>query len=329
MHAFCEQLLEGLKRCDVVEKRLLVATSGGADSVALLRGLDEIAPSLSLELVVAHLNHRLRGPESDADAVWVNELAKSLNLTCEVGDLTEGSLDPGAGALEENARIARYRFLEEAAEKFGCSTIVVAHTADDLIETALLHLFRGTGIAGLCSIPPVRPLNAERRLVRPMLGTRRSLVEQYLQDRQQSFRVDSTNSETWQTRNRIRHVVLPMLREQVNAQVDVAIIRLVEQAVEVGQLVSLSASRLLDAVLKNAEADCCHVDVRPLEDQPRHLVREVFRELWQRQGWPLQAMGFEQWNRLEKTVTSRATIMLPGQVEVRFQTASLLVLRCR
>ena len=327
MHVFCEQLLKGFQRCSIDEKRLLVATSGGADSVALLRGLVEIAPSLSLELTVAHLNHRLRGLESDADAEWVGQLAETLNLPVEIGVLTDQNLSPDSSGVEETARGTRYQFLDEAAAKFGCSTIVLAHTADDQTETVLHHLFRGTGLAGLCGIPAVRQLNSGRRLVRPMLGIRRSLVEEYLSDRGQSFRVDSTNSDTKMTRNRLRHVVLPMLREQINPQVDAAINRLVEQAVEIDQFLSQTAANLLDTALKNAEHDVCHLDIRPLAESSRHLVREMFCELWQRQGWPRQAMGFDQWNRLVTMLQSRATITLPGRIEARFQAANLLVLR--
>jgi tRNA(Ile)-lysidine synthase len=160
-----------------------------------------------------------------------------------------------------------------------------------------------------------------------MLSIRRSLVEQYLSDREQPFRVDSTNSDPRMTRNRLRHVVLPMLREQVNAQVDTAISRLVEQAVEIDQFLSQTAGALLDTALKNAEPDVCHLDIRPLAGFPKHLVREMFCELWQRQDWPRQAMGFDQWNRLVAMLQSRETITLPGRIEARFQAGPMLVLR--
>lgn len=327
MHAFCEQLLEGLLRCGVDEQRLLVATSGGADSVALLLGLVEIAPLRSLELTVAHLNHRLRGAESDADAVWVGELATAFHLTSEIGFLADEAVCPDASGLEENARNARYHFLDQAANKHDSRTIVLAHTADDLTETVLHHLFRGTGMAGLTGIPPVRKLDSGRRIVRPMLNIRRSLVEKFLRDRQQSVRVDSTNSDTRMTRNRLRHVVLPLLREQVNSQVDIAIQRLVEQAVEIDQFFSEIAGRLLHDALQHSERDLCHLSVRPMEEAHRHHVREMFRELWKRQGWPRQAMGFDQWNRLVSILETRETITLPGRIEARFSAANLLVLR--
>ena len=123
MSDFLDQLRDGLKRCDVCDSRLLVAVSGGADSVALLRGLVDLSSEFSLELFVAHLNHRLRGADSDADTRWVSELAASLNRPCEIGEIPEGILAANASGLEEQARRLRYEFLEISAAKFECPAI--------------------------------------------------------------------------------------------------------------------------------------------------------------------------------------------------------------
>jgi tRNA(Ile)-lysidine synthase len=327
MPGFDEQLSSGLRRCGVVNEKLLLAVSGGADSVALLRGLIEVSPQFSRELCVAHLNHRLRGAESDSDAAWVAEVCQYWQLPCEIGVVPEGMLSQQSGSVEENARNARYRFLEQAAAKFGCSAIVLAHTADDQTETVLHHLLRGTGIRGLRGIPAVRTLQPGLRLVRPMLGIRRRAIEQYLEQLGQSFRVDSTNTDHSMTRNRLRHLVLPMLREHVNEQVDSAIHRLVEQATEIDDFLHHCVERLLNQVLKDSQPDSCRLEITELAGQPRHLVRDLFRELWQRQGWPRQAMGYEQWNRLVDIIASRETMTLPGRIEARFHGENLLVLK--
>jgi tRNA(Ile)-lysidine synthase len=273
------------------------------------------------------LNHLLRGADSHDDAAWVRELANSAGLPAEIGTVPAGTLSPETGGLEENARKLRYQFLDDTAAKFDCRTIALAHTAEDQAETVLHHLLRGTGMAGLSGIPAVRDSVAGRRLVRPMLAVRRSSLEAYLRQCGQTYRTDSTNVDTAITRNRIRHVVLPLLREHINPQVDAALCRLAEQAREIDEVLSHAGEQLLQRSLMDARQGDCRLDIGCLADQPRHLVREMFRALWRRQQWPRQAMGFEQWDRLAEVLATRETITLPNRIEARFHSADLLVVR--
>lgn len=327
MVPFVVDLRRGLEGCQIGNERLLVAVSGGADSVALLLGLHQLASENSLELVVVHYNHQLRGRASEEDAAWVAELAKALAIPCEIGLANDSTLTANSSALEETARKLRYRFFDDVATKLGCRTIALAHTADDQVETVLHHLFRGTGMAGLRGMLRVRQSEAGHRLVRPMLQVARVSVEAFLLERGQAFRTDQTNVDISLTRNRIRHVLLPMLRDQINPQVDAAIGRLAEQAGEIDEFLREEANHLLDVCLRDVQTDTCRLDVIELANRPKHLIRQMFRELWSRQGWPLQAMGFEQWNRLVTVLHTRETITLPDRIEVRFHTDRLLVLR--
>ncbi len=327
MSNFLDELRDGLKRCDVCESRLLVAVSGGADSVALLQGLGDLSSEFSLDLFVAHLNHHLRGKESDADANWVSELAASLKLPCEIGEIPEGILVADASGMEEHARQLRYGFLEISATRFGCEAIALAHTANDQAETVLHHLFRGTGIAGLSGIPPVRSTASGHRLVRPMLAVNRAHVEEFLHQRGQAFRTDHSNADTAMTRNKLRHVILPLLREQINPQIDAALCRLAEQSTDIDEVLHHAASQLLARCLMDRQPDSCHIDVSFLADQPRHLIRETFCELWQKQHWSRQAMGFAHWNRLAEMLITRKSVDFPNGIEARFHSDRLLVLR--
>lgn len=327
MHPFVTALRKGLFRFRLNGQRVLLAVSGGADSVALLRGLVELTDELSLNLHVAHLNHRLRDADSDRDASFVKDLSARLNVPAEIGELSPTSFSSSPDGVEETARHLRYRFLETTAEKWHCPNIALAHTADDQSETVLHHLLRGTGIAGLRGIPAERTLGSGCCLIRPLLSIRRSLIETYLQDCGQQFCTDHTNADTAMTRNKLRHVVLPMLRDQVNPQLDSALSRLAEQAGEIEEILSSEAEQLLTECLKEQQPDVCYLDVRGLANQPAYLVREMFRLLWRRQNWPQQAMGYEQWNRLADVVTSRKTITLPDRIEARYHAESLLVLR--
>ena len=327
MPHFLDELRCGLERCNVRNERLLVAVSGGADSVALLRGLVVVAREFSLELFVAHFNHRLRGPDSDADADWVRDLAVSLKLPCEVGEVADFVLPPDAGGLEENARTLRYQFLDDAATKSGCPTIALAHTADDQAETVLHHVLRGTGIAGLQGIPATRTTPSGKRVVRPILAVRRMELETYLGKIGQDYRTDGTNADTSMTRNRLRHVVLPLIREQINPQVDAALCRLGEQAFEIDEFLQLSVDRLITNCLIDRQPAACRINTSHLKGESRHLIRAFFCELWERQNWPRQSMGFSQWNRLAESIQTRETITLPHRIESRFHSDDLLVVR--
>ena len=327
MPDFLDELRDGLKRCDIGHSRLLVAVSGGADSVALLCGLVDLSSEFSLELFLAHLNHHLRGADSDADARWVSDLAMTLNIPCEIGEIPEGILSADTSGMEEQARRLRSEFLDSASAKFGCPAIALAHTSSDQAETVLHHLFRGTGIAGLCGIPPVRQIVSGRRLVRPMLAINRTQVEAFLDQRSQPFCTDHSNADITMTRNKLRHVILPLLREQINPQIDGALCRLAEQATEIDDVLHHAAEQLLARCLMDRQPDSCHIDVSLLADQPRHLIREMFCELWQKQNWPRQAMGFAHWNRLADMLATQKSVDFPNGIEARFHSDRLLVLR--
>lgn len=327
MSSFLGQLRDGLGRCGIRGERLLVGVSGGADSVALLRGLIELSAEYSLELQPAHLNHGLRGRASDADTEFVKQLSDRFQLPCEIGRVSDEKLSADQSGLEESARLLRHQFLAEAAAKLQCAKIVLAHTLDDQIETVLHHVLRGTGIAGLRGIPAVRNSSAGIPIARPLLAICRATIEDYLRECGQPFRIDVSNCDTSLTRNRLRHVVLPLLREQINPQVDLALSRLAEQSAEVEEALKFVARRLVERAVKDRQIDSCRIDCREFIGQPRHLVRETFREVWLMQNWPLQAMTFEHFNRLADLLESRGTCVFPGQIEVRFHTENLLVLR--
>ncbi|MBM4076608.1 MAG: tRNA lysidine(34) synthetase TilS, partial [Planctomycetes bacterium] len=146
----------GLSECLGQSRRVLVAVSGGADSVALLRGMLAVRNDFSLELIVGHFNHKLRGEASDRDARWVSKIAETYSLPFVIQSADENTLHLDQSGLEESARNVRYSFLQQKAIENKCDAIAMAHTADDQIETILHHVFRGTGIAGLRGIPKIR-----------------------------------------------------------------------------------------------------------------------------------------------------------------------------
>jgi len=197
-------------------EKVLVGLSGGPDSVALSLILLDLSRSrtLPLDLHLAHLNHALRGDESDEDERFCRQFARQLGLPLRVERADLEAAAGGRGSIEAVARRARYHFLGRAAREIGARVVATAHHADDVAETVLLRLIRGAALAGLGAIAPQRPLGEPHegvRLVRPLLEVRKAQLVAFLKQRNQAFRKDSSNVDTGYTRNRIRHELIPAL----------------------------------------------------------------------------------------------------------------------
>ena len=181
--------------------KVICAVSGGADSMALLWCMYLVKDKLGITLEAAHFNHNLRGEESDAEEAFVVSFCKEHEIYCHVGS---GRVTAGEKGLEAAARNARYGFLQDLPGK-----IATAHTADDNAETLIMHLVRGTGLKGLGGIAPVRD-----NLIRPMLTVTRQDVLDFLAEQQIPWMNDSSNETDAFLRNRIRHHVMPLLKEE-------------------------------------------------------------------------------------------------------------------
>ncbi|MFQ5734365.1 MAG: tRNA lysidine(34) synthetase TilS [Planctomycetaceae bacterium] len=322
--------------------RILAAVSGGADSVAMVRALQRLQSGRDFQLYAAHLNHRLRGDASDGDAIWVERLCRELNVTLRVEKTDVLTAGPG-GAIEETARRLRYGFLTETARTFDCPWVAAAHTADDQAETILHHILRGTGLAGLRGMPAERVLadaqpstldesairnpQSTIQLIRPLLELRRSDVEAYLEALGQTHRQDATNTDRQFTRNRIRHVLLPLLREQFNPRVEDALLRLSQQARESAGALDSVAVDLLSAAALEITPEICRLDRKPLRNAHPHLVRCALVLLWDRAGWPRQTMGFDDWQRAAALIHKDGALTLPGNIDARTRGNALVLRR--
>ncbi|XAM00908.1 tRNA lysidine(34) synthetase TilS [Phycisphaeraceae bacterium D3-23] len=232
-HPLVRSVARGLRRrCKVpADANILVAVSGGADSVALLRALAILAPrrKFNLTLTVAHINHHLRGEASDTDAVFVQTLANQLSLPCHITGVHLDAADNSAGGsasggstsggnVEAAARDARYDALAITAQHCGASYIATAHHADDQLETLLMRFIRGASVQGLRGIASARPLEHDHSslditLVRPMLDADRDTARAFLGMLGQRWREDTTNTDTARVRNRLRHEVIPLIKD--------------------------------------------------------------------------------------------------------------------
>lgn len=276
--------------------RVLCACSGGADSTALLRLLCDTP---GLRVACAHFNHRLRGEESDRDEAFVRGMCDELGITFYCGG---GDVRAYAGAhrlgIEEAAREMRYAFLEETAAQHCFDRIATAHHAEDNAETILLNLIRGSGLRGLCGIPPVRG-----RLIRPLLGVTRSEILAYLDSIGQGFVDDSTNRADDCARNRMRHRVLPLLAEENPAAL--------EHIRAAAELLRQDEEYLSDCAERFIEAHCegGALPVRAFLDLPEAVGARVLRQTL----GPLSRAHVEAVRALCRSGETHAALDLPGR----------------
>ena len=208
------RVIETIRRHKMIAAgdRIGVAVSAGADSVALLRLLEDVRGDLGAGLCVLHLNHGLRGEASDADESFVADLARDAGLEFisrreDVAALAQRS----HWNLEDAGRRIRHEFFANVVAQLKCAKVAVAHTADDQAETLLGRLLRGAGPRGLVGIYPVRG-----SVIRPLLEIRRAELRDYLRTKGQSWREDATNADTTRLRARLRHQLLPLLERDFN-----------------------------------------------------------------------------------------------------------------
>ena len=246
VHWLAERILFHVRRLELLNagERVGVAVSGGIDSIALLRVLLELRGELGIVLSVVHFNHKLRGAESDSDQEFVGALARehALEFYCDSGDVAGHAAEERV-SIEAAARELRYAFFHRllGANRSGLKPdandpdsrgpagprfqkIVTGHTLDDQAETVLLRVIRGAGLRGLAGIHPTLVVEDEDgevcgEIVRPLLTTRRRDLERYLRELGQSWRDDATNLSTKFTRNRVRHLLLPLLEKEFNPAV--------------------------------------------------------------------------------------------------------------
>lgn len=321
MHRVVEKLAAFLNKYNVHKGTVLLGVSGGADSVALLRAMVEVREEHRLNLRVIHVDHGQRAA-SAADTEWVGELCGRLSIPCTVERL------PTTGeASEERLRDGRYEVFKAVAAQVNARWVATAHTADDQTETVLHHILRGTSWRGLAGIPQVRALSPGVDLIRPLLAVTRVEIEDYLSSLGQSYRQDESNASPTFTRNRLRHTVLPLLRQEYGPQVDDSLRTLAGNAAELQTFIESAASTLLKTAILELTPVLLKLDCSQLTTQPAFVVRELFVELWQRQNWPRQAMTHRHWTLLAEVAVQagNARHHLPGAVSLE-RRGNLLVL---
>ncbi|HET6851523.1 MAG TPA: tRNA lysidine(34) synthetase TilS [Pyrinomonadaceae bacterium] len=309
INSFSRMLLAEWRRLKlpVSGETIVVAVSGGADSTALLLALEELKTinKITLDICVAHLDHRLR-KSSAKDAKWVADLATKLGYRSVIGRSTVAETARATSDnLEQAAREARYAFLERTAKKVSANYVLAAHTMDDQAETILLRLMRGSAGAGLGGMEAVRPLSKKSsiKLVRPLLWARRADTEDYCRLRKTEFLSDEMNEDQTFARVKVRKQLLPLM-ESFNKKVVEALSRTATLLREDGAVLFSDSGSLLQRASLEAETETPALDVKVLSDAPPALRRRALRQ------WLSEARGSTR--RLEMVHLSSVEKLLEG-----------------
>ena len=281
--------------------RVLVGVSGGADSTALLLALNE----LGFDLAVAHLNHGLRGAESDEDEHFVQTLAGQLGIACFA---RSAEIRRKSGNIEALGRESRRSFFQSLVRDHGFTKVALAHNREDRVETLLLHLMRGAGSEGLVSMAPVAGTT-----VRPLIETSREDIEAYLTGLGRSWRTDLSNSDMSLSRNRMRHEIIPRLASLFNTRLIDSLSRTITILQDEDQWMGEAARVWLDEHGLGAS-----VDIPAMRLAGPALSRRVIREALRRDGHELADITFDHVEAVRGLLAdgkSGKTIQLPGGIE--------------
>ena len=330
---------EEIRRLALIQpgNRVAVACSGGADSAALLRLLDELREPLGLRLLVIHLNHKLRGAESDEDEAFVCRLAGELGLEC-IAERMDVATRAQAGKLnlEEAGREARRELFESVLRDGRADAVAVAHTLDDQAETVLARLLRGSGTRGLAGIYPIVEVAGGKRLVRPLLWFRRDELRQYLRAVGQPWREDASNQSRDRMRNQLRLDALPLLERLAGPHIFDHFGRMAEQArdeesfwaaliEEHFRKAAVPAGSGYDlpvAALSDPDLSLSFPDGRRAQEAQRAVARRLVRRLCEAVRGDLRRITQDHVERvlgLAEAGQSGKRVILPGvEVERRF-----------
>ncbi len=331
-----ERVRQGIREHRMLRRgeTVVVAVSGGPDSMALLDLLVRLRSEWQLTLHVAHMNHGLRGASADADEAFVRNACHRWKLVCTVARVSVSAVAEERDLSEETAaRQARYEFLEATARRMRAGAIAVGHTRDDQAETVLMRLLRGAGTEGLCGIRPVRVLGGFR-LVRPLLGVWRREIERYLRLRRRSWREDASNRDEKYLRNRIRHALLPVLEREYQPKIR----EILSQTAECLQADYAFIEgwgerrwrRLGDVTPGKGTPDRVVLDVRRLSEEPPAMQRYLLRRAVECLAGDLRRVTYQHWSELERLLQAGpggAVVDLPHRLRAVKRSGAICVER--
>ena len=294
------------------DSKVIVAVSGGPDSVALAHLMVQIAKQNALmdNLIIAHCNHQT-GEHCEYDEQFVKELASNLGLRF-IAVRRDRYVE--VTNSEEALRDFRYQALIEIAQQSGARYLVTGHTKDDQIETILFRLCRGTGVWGLRGILPIRVAQGIS-VIRPMLEIERDEILELLSELNQTFCSDPSNSSSHYTRNFLRNEVIPLIEKRFGEQFRHSFMRISEQSLELEDFLNSISKEWIEDALGPGRS----MNVSQIRLQDDVIVRHAMKLIWKELGYPEQEMNRDKWMMLGKLIKSDidGVLQFPGQITVR------------
>ncbi len=295
--------------------RVLVAVSGGPDSVCLVHVLKTLKNKLGITLFIAHLDHGVRGEESRRDAQFVKDLAKKMQVKSVSKKLApkkaKSKLSP-----EEQLREKRYAFFKESCAKVGADIVATAHTLDDQAETVMMRIIKGASLKGVVGIHPVR-FDGNVKFIRPLLEIEKKDIMKYLKEQRIPFRIDRTNLENRFLRNRIRQKILPYLAK-VNPRIKRALFNLAENLREDYEFIEEEKKKRKNLI--KSKKPLHYIELSDILLQPKALRKEIVREAFKFAGGNIKRLTFRHWKDVNNFIRTKKTgkfIDLPGGVKIR------------
>ena len=321
-----ERVLKTIRNYEMLRPgdTVLVAVSGGPDSIFLLQALAHLKTKLKLKkLVVCNLDHGIRGRESSEDSLFVKKITEDLMLGFIHKKIDLSKKRSKDLSTEEIAREERYKFFNDAARAVKADAIATGHTLDDQAETILMRIIKGASLKGIIGISPVRG-EGSLKIIRPLFELEKAEIEKYLDERGIEYRVDSTNAEPIYFRNVIRRDIIPFL-EKYNPRIKRALCSLAEHLREDFEFIN-EAKSTVGHFAHSAEGSL-EIKLKDLIVQPKALQKEIVRDILERSGGEVKRLNFRHWKEMEQFIKHKRkgnSIDLPGDIRVTRTTSSLV-----
>lgn len=241
------KVIETIKKYKLIEAgdKIVLGVSGGPDSISMLNILNEIKDEFDFKIYVAHINHLIREEAIDDEKFVENYCKKNdISFFCKRAEVQKIAETQKIGT-EEAGRNVRYEFFEEVCSKVGANKIAIAHNKNDKIETIIMHLLRGSGLSGLKGMQPIR----DNKYIRPLIECERNEIEQYCEENKLEPRIDKTNFENEYTRNKIRNIVIPYIKNEFNPNIIEIIDRLSQVATDESDYIDNQAQNIYKKIL--------------------------------------------------------------------------------
>lgn len=325
-----ERVLKTIRNYEMLKSgdTVLVAVSGGSDSIFLLQVLSHLKNKLKLKkLIVCNLDHGIRGKESSEDSLFVKKITEDLNLGFIHKKIDLSKKRSKDLSTEEIAREERYKFFNDAARAVKADVVATGHTLDDQAETILMRIIKGASLKGIIGISPVRE-ERSLKIIRPLFELEKAEIERHLDERGLEYRVDSTNAEPIYFRNVIRKDIIPYL-EKYNPRLKRALCSLAEHLREDFEFINEAKSAI--GHFAHSRGASLEIKLKDLAIQPKALQKEIVRDALDKSGGEVKRLNFRHWKEMEQFIKHKrkgSAIDLPGDIRVT-RTASSLIFRSR